>query len=501
MEIPKIFQNVIEKKADGVWRARNFIGGQWVWPASEGEFSVISPVDGHLVAQLPKASAKEVAAAIAAADGARKPLHDIAAIDRIALFSKVRKLIEEHQDFFEYLLLWEAGKPAHEARGEVEAAKERLRMTMQEAKSITGEYIPGDWSHDTAGKIAIVTHEPIGIVGAITSFNYPLYIPVAKIVPALLAGNAVVAKPASAVPLTLLCFARLVEEAGFPTGAINVVTGSGQVGDALVSDPRVGVISFTGSTEVGRHIGCAAGLKKLHLELGGKGVAIVLEDCDLALAAKKCVEGSLKNAGQRCDAISAVLVVDKVADELVRMMQGAIADWPGGDPREGGTKVGPLINEAAAERIEKLIEDAKQKGARVVVGGKRTRNYLEPTLLDHIPAEARIASEETFGPVVSVIRVKTEEEAVAIASRPRYGLDSCVFTNNYYRMWKLAKLLEVGGVTINDLPRHGVGYFPFGGIKNSGIGREGIGYSIEEMTQHKTIIFNLEPGGLGKKKL
>ena len=501
MDIPEIFQEAIQKDPQGGWRARNLIGDKWLPATSGGEFLVTSPVDGRVVATVPRAGAAEISAAVASAETAQTRVREIAAIDRIAIFGRVQQLLEKHKNFFKYLLLWEAGKPEPEALGEIEATKERLRMTMQEAKKITGEYIPGDWSHDTIGKVGIVMHEPVGIVAAITSFNYPLYIPAAKIVPALLAGNTVVAKPASAVPLTFLCFARLLEEAGFPQGSINVITGSSSVGDALVADPKVRVVSFTGSTEVGQHIAKIAGIKKLHLELGGKGVAIVLEDSDLELAAQKCVEGSLKNAGQRCDAISSVLVMEEVAEELVRRMQKIILQWLGGDPREPKTKVGPLINETAAVRVSELIEDAVQKGAKVLSGGTRQGPYFEPTLLDHVPANARIAAEETFGPVVSVIRVKNEEEALAIAAFPRYGLDSCIFTNNYYRMWKLAKRLEVGGVTINELPRHGVGYFPFGGVRNSGIGREGVGYSIAEMTQHKTIIFNLEPAGLGKKHL
>ena len=501
MKIPPIFQEVIQEDVRGVWHAGNLIGGEWLKETSGQELLVTSPVDGRAVARLLKASPEDVNLAVAAAEAAQPRVREIAAIDRIALFGRVQRLLEEHQDFFKFLLLWEGGKPAHEALGEIAATLERLHMTMQEAKKITGEYIPGDWSHDTVGKIGIVMNEPVGIVAAITAFNYPLYIPAAKIIPALLAGNAVVAKPASAVPLTLLCFARLVEEAGFPEGAINVVVGSSEVGDALVGDPRVRVVSFTGSTETGQHIAKTAGIKKLHLELGGKGVAIILEDSDLELAAQKCVEGSLKNAGQRCDAISSVLVIRKVADELVNRMQKAILKWPGGDPREAKTKVGPLINEAAAIRVAKLIEDAVEKGAKLICGGKRNGAYLEPTLLDEVPGNARIVTEETFGPVVSVIRIKDEEEALAIAARPRYGLDSCIFTNDYYRMWKLAKHLEVGSVTINDLPRHGVGYFPFGGVRNSGIGREGVGYSIQEMTQYKTVIFNLEPAGLGKKHL
>lgn len=501
MKVPALFQEVIEEDVRGVWHASNLIGGEWFSRISGEELLVTSPVDGRPVARLPKTSPEEVTLAVTAAETAKDRVREIAAIDRITLFGRVQRLLGEHRDFFKYLLLLEGGKPAQEALGEIRATLERLSMTMQEAKKITGEYIPGDWSHDTVGKIGLVMNEPVGIVAAITSFNYPLYIPAAKIIPALLAGNSVVVKPASVVPLTLLCFVRLIEEAGFPEGSINVVVGSGPVGDALVTDPRIRVVSFTGSTEIGQHIAKIAGIKKLHLELGGKGVAIVLEDSDLELAAQKCVEGSLKNAGQRCDAISSVLVIDKVGDELVQRIQKAILKWPGGDPREAKTKVGPLINEAAAIRVAKLIEDAVQKGAKRLSGGRRRGAYLEPTLLDEVPLTAKIVTEETFGPVVSVIRIKNEDEAVAIAARPRYGLDSCIFTNDYYRMWKLAKHLEVGSVTINDLPRHGVGYFPFGGVRNSGIGREGVGYSIEEMTQHKTVIFNLEPAGLGKKHL
>lgn len=499
MKIPLLFQKVLEEDSQGVWGAKNFIGGKWLSKASGDDLFVKSPVDGRVIARLSKTSFEEVSLAVASAEAAQIRVREIAAIDRIMLFGRVQRLLEEHRDFFKHLLLWEGGKPSHEAFGEIEATLERLRMTMQEAKKITGEYIPGDWSHDTVGKIGIVMNEPVGIVAAITSFNYPLYIPAAKIIPALLAGNAVIVKPASAVPLTILCFVRLVEEAGFPEGSINVVIGSGSVGDALVADLKVRVISFTGSTEIGQRIAKIAGIKRLHLELGGKGVAIVLEDCDLELAAQKCVEGSLKNAGQRCDAISSVLVVEKKAKELVIRMQKIMKQWPCGDPREAKNKVGPLIHESAAIRVMELIEDAVQKGAKIICGGKRCGAYLEPTLLDEVPSSARIAAEETFGPVVSVIHVKDEDGALAIAARPRYGLDSCIFTDNYYRMWKLAKHLAVGSVTINDLPRHGVGYFPFGGVRNSGIGREGVGYSIQEMTQHKTVIFNLEPAGLGKK--
>lgn len=497
--VSPLFDPVIRKEADGVWRARNLIAGEWR-AAQGGYFPVESPAHSKIIYEVPKASPQDILAAIAAAESAKQVIEDIPAIDRVTLFTRALALLEENEKIFEKTLCYEAGKPPAEAKGEIKATEERLQMTMQEVKKIAGEYIPGDWSKDTSGKIAIVMHEPVGAVGAITSFNYPLYIPAAKIIPALLAGNSVVVKPASAVPLTLLFFIRLLEKAGFPSGVVNVVTGSGDVGNTIVGDGRIDMVSFTGSVEIGKHISSTAGLKKLHLELGGKGVAIVLDDCDLDLAAKKCVEGSLKNAGQRCDAVSAVLVVDAIADKMVEKLKEELKAWPTGDPEDPKTKVGPVIDVKAAQRIQGLIDDAKAKGAKVIAGGSSKGCYVEPTLLDRVPLEARISSEETFGPVITVIRVKDEVEALNVAARPRFGLDSCIFTNNFYRIWKLAKQLRVGSVTVNDLPRHGVGYFPFGGIRDSGMGREGIGYSIVEMTQPKTVILNLDPAGLGKKR-
>ncbi len=242
-----------------------------------------------------------------------------------------------------------------------------------------------------------------------------------------------------------------------------------------------------------------AGLKKLHLELGGKGMAIVLDDADPSFAASKCAEGSLKGSGQRCDAISAVLVVEKIAERFVEeLVKRVDSYWKIGDPRDKGVNMGPLISEKAAKRVQELVDDAVKRGARLLRGGQHSGAYFEPTVLDVVPKDSRIALEETFGPVVTIIRIENEEEAIEFGKKSPYGLDSCVFTNDFYRMWKVAKSLVVGGVTINDLPEHGVGFFPFGGSKESGIRREGIGYSVDEMTELKTIVFNLKPGGLGK---
>ncbi len=500
LKLSGFFDHIYELGADGVPVFRLYVDGEWK-PASSGEtFIVDTPIDDSVIARVPKGSEADIDAAIEAARTNQRRIREVAAIERIEIFREAADLMSEKQEDFIQTLMLEAGKPRKDAAGEVKATIERMRMTMEEARKIFGEYIPGDWSEDTMGKIALVIREPVGVVGAIGPFNYPLFIPAAKIIPALLAGNSVVVKPASEDPLSQLLFARILEEAGIPPGCINVVTGPGRIASRLATSEKVGMISFTGSTEVGRELNRLATIKQLHLELGGKALAIVLDDADLDLAAKKCVEGSLKNAGQRCDAISAITVQSNVADEFVKKVLKEMDAWKAGDPRDPAVSMGPLINKRAAEHVNELVQDAVAKGAKLLRGGKMNGCYFEPTLLDHVPLEARIAWEETFGPVITIIRINSEDEAIEISSKSRYGLDSCVFTNNFYRMWKIAKRLQVGEVTINDLPRHGVGYFPFGGVKDSGIGREGIGYSIDEMTILKTIVFNLEPAGLGKIK-
>lgn len=479
---------------DGIPSFKLFIHGLWVDAAGGATLPVDSPIDDSVVARVPDASPDEVEAAIDAAVEGRRAIQSIPGVSRVELLERTRELLLRHRQDFEAVLVAEAGKPPKDAQGEVGATADRLALAAQESREIFGEFIPGEWTKDARGRAAVVARVPLGVVAAICPFNYPLFIAAAKAIPALLAGNAVVLKPASDTPLSMLLFARILEEAGLPPGAFNVVTGrGGTVGEGLAASPKVAMVSFTGSTDVGEAIVRSAGIKKLHLELGGKGMAIVLEDADLPLAAVKCTEGSLKNAGQRCDAISAVLVVDSVAEAFIPLLDAEVAKWKLGDPRKEGVKVGPVINRDAARHAQALIRDAVSNGATLVRGGEVHECYVEPTLLDNVPFVARVAREETFAPVVTVIRIKDEDEAVQVSKMSRYGLDSCVFTNDYRRVWRVAQHLQVGELTVNDHPRHGVGYFPFGGSKASGIGREGIGYSVDEMTELKTIVFNLEP--------
>jgi acyl-CoA reductase-like NAD-dependent aldehyde dehydrogenase len=253
------------------------------------------------------------------------------------------------------------------------------------------------------------------------------------------------------------------------------------------------MLTFTGSTEIGKRLSQVTGLKRLHMELGGKGSAIVLSDADLDLAAAETVKGSLSYSGQRCDAVSRVLVEEKVADVFVNKVLKETEAYKLGDPRDPSSKIGPLIDLSAAEAVHILVLDAMEKGAKLLTGGRHDGNYYYPTILDQVPLDAKIAWEETFGPVIPIVRVKDADEAIELVNKSKYGLDSCVFTNDINLARKVAKRLEEGEITVNAAPRHGVGYYPFGGNKDSGIGREGIGYSIEEMTRLKTIVYNWRP--------
>ncbi len=465
-------------------------GGEWRPAASGATFDVRSSIDGGTIARAAKADRDDVQTAIAAARRARRGFTDLPAAERLGICARAAEIMEAHADDFLAAIVTDLGKTAEQARSELHATRDRLGLVREEARKIFGDYIPGDWIGDTAGKSAIVLREPVGTVGAFGPFNYPLFLAASKIIPAIVAGNTVVAKAPSDDPVAIVMFARVMEEAGLPPGVLNVVTGpGGEIGDLLASHPDVSMISFTGSSEVGRRVAVAAGPKPMHLELGGKAAAIVLADADLDLAVEKSVLGAFKNAGQRCDAISRVLVEESIYDTYVERALKEADRWLVGDPRAEGVKVGPLVNARAAARVNGLVDDAVAKGAQRLSGGEVADTYHQPTVLVDVPLEADIAWEETFGPVLSVIPVAGLDAALEVANRSRYGLDSAVFTSNLDKAWRAARALECGQVTVNDAPAHGVGHFPFGGRKpDSGIGREGLGYSIDECTVLKTVV-------------
>jgi acyl-CoA reductase-like NAD-dependent aldehyde dehydrogenase len=482
----------------GITVYRMFIDGEWVESSKRKTFDVLNPATNEIVGKVQRATKEDVERAIQAANKAKKELERMKVIERIELLKSIGNLILEHQEDFIDILIREAGKPYSQAKGEVIASAERMRLVDEEVKVLRGEYIQGDLVSGVENRFAIVIKKPIGVVATISPFNYPLFATVSKITPAILAGNTVVVKPASDDPICVLMLARLVELVGLKKGILNVITGTGSdIGDFLVKHPLVGMISFTGSSSVGKHIASIAGMKKLQLELGGKCPAIVLDDLkgsDLDLAVKECVKGALKLSGQRCDAVSRILVLERIADEFVEKVLEEVKNWKVGDPRNPETNLGPLINEKAVKKVDSLVKDAIKKGARLLFGGKRDGLFYYPTVLDRVTTDMKIAWEETFGPVITIIRVKDIDEAMSIANESEYALDACVFTQDIDKALEIAKELEAGSVTINGAPSHGVGIFPFGGDKSSGMGREGINYSMEEMTKYHTIVFGLTEG-------
>ncbi len=467
-----------------------YAGGKWLRPQNYME--VYSPVLDSTYAWVPRATESEVEYALKSAFKARKAIKEMPAYKRAELLRNTAERLEAYGDEIVEHLAYEAGKPVKLGRGEVKASVLRLEYAAQECEEIFGESITGDYSPFKENKLAMIIREPLGTILAITPFNYPLFTAVSKVAPAIASGNTVVLKPATDTPIASYYLAKAFEEAGIPEGVLNVVSGKGsEIGDLLVKSDLVSGISFTGSSSVGKRIAETAGMKKLHLELGGKAPAIVLEDADLALAAKEIVTGSLKFSGQRCDAISRVLVVKDVADDLVERIVSQARKWKVGDPTNEKTDIGPLINPRAVEKVDSLVKDAIDKGAELLLGGKKRKNYYWPTVLDNVPLEARIAWEETFGPVIPIIRVENEKEALKIANKSNYGLDAAVFTENIDKALRLSLALEDGEITINAHPAHGLGIFPFGGVKDSGMGREGIRYSILEMTEVKTIVIKM----------
>jgi glyceraldehyde-3-phosphate dehydrogenase [NAD(P)+] len=491
VRLGEIFAPIHSVSDSKVLDFKMLLDGKWVSLAERIE--VRTPIDGTLVATVPSSSNREAEQAVEASYANRNKIRTIPAVEKINIFQRARELLLQNKESFITILTLEAGKPHSNAEGEVKATAERLKLTPEDYGKIRGEHIPGDWSDETVGTSADVLREPLGVVLAISPFNYPLYITATKVIPALLAGNAVVVKTSSKDPLSFLMFTRILEVAGIPAGVLNVITARGPIGEYLAAHKRVNMVTFTGSTEVGQKLAHVAGLKRLHMELGGKGSAIVLADADIGLAVSEAVKGSLSYSGQRCDAVSRVLVERKIADEFVNMVLKEVQSYKLGDPRDASVNMGPLIDRNAVERVHGLVTDAISKGAKLLTGGQFEGNFYQPTVLDNVPTSANVVWDETFGPVIPIVHVKDVDEAIELANRSRFGLDSCVFTNNINLARKVAKRLEEGEVTVNAAPRHGVGYYPFGGNKDSGIGREGIGYSIEEMTRLKTIVYNWKP--------
>ena len=473
---------------------KNLIGGDWVIADDCDYIEILSPVDKSLVGKVGAMNTGEVDKAVRVAKEAQKKWRDVPVSDKAEILYKAADLLEENKDVISDIIMHEVAKDKKGSLSEVVRTADFIRFTADTAKNITGESLPGEsFPGFKKDKISIVRREPLGVVLAISPFNYPLNLAASKIAPAIMAGNSVVFKPATQGSITGIYLTRIFQMAGVPNGVINSITGRGRdIGDYIVTHPEIDFVNFTGSTDVGQRISKLTTMVPVLMELGGKDAAIVLEDADLDLAASNIVSGAFSYSGQRCTAVKRVLVVDSVADKLVELLKSRVEGLKVGNPLKEDVDVGPLIDDKSVDFVEEMIKEARDKGASLITGGKIEGNIIYPTLFDYVTTDMRLAWEEPFGPVLPVIRVKDKDEAIAIANESEYGLQGAIFTNNINDAFYVAERLEVGTVQINNKTERGPDHFPFLGVKASGLGTQGIRYSIEVMSRPKAIVVNIK---------
>lgn len=473
---------------------KNLIGGDWVIADDCDYIEILSPVDKSLVGKVGAMNTGEVDKAVRVAKEAQKKWRDVPVSDKAEILYKAADLLEENKDVISDIIMHEVAKDKKGSLSEVVRTADFIRFTADTAKNITGESLPGEsFPGFKKDKISIVRREPLGVVLAISPFNYPLNLAASKIAPAIMAGNSVVFKPATQGSITGIYLTRIFQMAGVPNGVINSITGRGRdIGDYIVTHPEIDFVNFTGSTDVGQRISKLTTMVPVLMELGGKDAAIVLEDADLDLAASNIVSGAFSYSGQRCTAVKRVLVVDSVADKLVELLKSRVEGLKVGNPLKEDVDVGPLIDDKSVDFVEEMIKEARDKGASLITGGKIEGNIIYPTLFDYVTTDMRLAWEEPFGPVLPVIRVKDKDEAIAIANESEYGLQGAIFTNNINDAFYVAERLEVGTVQINNKTERGPDHFPFLGVKASGLGTQGIRYSIEAMSRPKAIVVNIK---------
>ncbi len=467
-----------------------WIGGQWVKTAERRPVRL--PFDGSVVAQVGVAGPDEVEAAVSAAGAAARLMREMTAAERAAILHKAYHRLLERSEEIALAVSSESGKPLREARVEVERASQTLLFSAEEAHRLAGEVVPMEAAPAGKGHWAMTVREPLGVIAAITPFNFPLNLSMHKIAPALAAGNAVVHKPASATPLSALLLAEILHECGLPAGALNVIPGpGGTIGDLLTQHPGVAMVTFTGSPDVGVRIRNLAGMKRVTLELGNNSALIVDQDADLEEAARRAVPGSFANSGQVCISIQRIYVHRRAADEFIeRFLEGARA-LRMGHPHDPATEISSLINEAEAARVEEWIREAVEAGARLLTGGERRGAVMRPAVLAHVPPHVRLSCREAFGPVVGINLYDTLDQAIELVNRSDYGLQAGIYTRDLSKAFAAARRLEVGGVMINEIPQYRVDHMPYGGIKLSGMGREGPKYAVEEMTECKLICWKV----------
>ena len=461
------------------------LDGQWI---ETGEWhEVRSPYSGEVVARVPQAGAAHARQAVdAAAKALASPLP---AHERAAILDRVATLLRERTDEVAQTICAEAGKPMKAARVEADRAVSTFTMAAVEARRLAGDVVPMDASPAGVGKIAYTMRVPIGIVGAITPFNFPLNLVGHKVAPALAAGCPVVLKPAGQTPMSALLLAELEDEAGLPAGWLNVLVGpSAEIGDVLVEDERVRLITFTGSAEVGWKIRERAARKKVNLELGNATPVVVESDADIEQTATKLAANAFAFAGQSCISVQRIYVQRSAYDDFVSRFVPKVESLRVGDPADEETDMGPVIDEGARERIVSWIEEAKSAGAKVLTGGEIVDGLLHPTVLADVTPEMKVSCLEVFGPLCTVSAYDTPDEAFALANGTEYGLQAGIFTTNIQTALAAAEALEFGGITVNEAPTFRADQMPYGGVKESGNTKEGPHYAVREMTEERLVV-------------
>ena len=469
-----------------LFRQQALINGRWRDASSKETLAVTNPASGQQLGCVPKMGAAETREAIDAAAGALPAWRALTAKERSAILRRWFELMMEHQDDLARLMTLEQGKPLAEAKGEISYAASFIEWFAEEGKRIYGDTIPGH----QADKRLLVIKQPIGVTAAITPWNFPSAMITRKAGPALAAGCTMVLKPASQTPFSALALAELANRAGIPEGVFNVVTGSAsEVGNELTGNPLVRKLSFTGSTEIGRQLmeQCAKDIKKVSLELGGNAPFIVFDDADLGKAVEGALASKFRNAGQTCVCANRLYVQDGVYDRFTEKLQQAVSKLQIGDGLQPNVTIGPLIDEKAIAKVQEHIADALGKGARVVTGGKVHElggNFFQPTILVDVPGDAKVAKEETFGPLAPLFRFKDEADVIAQANDTEFGLAAYFYARDLGRVFRVGEALEYGIIGINT-GLISTEVAPFGGVKSSGLGREGSKYGIEDYLEIK----------------
>jgi glyceraldehyde-3-phosphate dehydrogenase (NADP+) len=463
-------------------------------PVAAQTIDILSPVDGSVVGRVHEFTPDEIDAIVATAGHEQPAWGDRPVDERGRILHRAADLLEERAGDIAELLVMEIAKARKDSRDEVLRSADFIRFTAEEAKRVIGDSQFSDaFPRQARNKLSVSYRVPLGVVLAIPPFNYPVNLGISKIAPALAAGNAVVLKPPTQGALAATVVGDVMLEAGVPHGVMHVVTGRGsKIGDQLVQHAGIDMISFTGSSETGRALASKAGMVPLLLELGGKDAAIVLSDADLDGAATDIVAGAFAYSGQRCTAVKRVLASEAIADSLVARIAERVAKLTVGDPRDD-CAITPLVDPQSAERAEQLVRDALGAGAKLICGGERKGNLVQPTLLDFVSPAMDIAWVEPFAPILPVLRVRSAADAVKISNRSQYGLQAAIFSRDVDVAMQISLQLDVGTVQINGRTARGPDHFPFIGTKSSGMGTQGVRFSIEAMTRLKSMVFNMRP--------